>query len=99
MFRERLVFLIILAAAAPAPSVAADAPLPLAPPGHGHARHGGHVPDGASLGIAYGLVPGLGQLGAAAYGYYGAVNCWSRAPAYDNSGEYIGELPVNICLN
>ena len=53
-------------------------------------RHGG---------VAWGLVPGVGQLGAAGFGYYGARHCWIYQPVYDPYGNYFGEQPVDLCVN
>jgi hypothetical protein len=55
-----------------------------------------HVGEGG--GVAWGLAPGAGQLGAAGLGYYAVGNCWSYELVYDRFGNYLGEQPANICL-
>jgi hypothetical protein len=55
--------------------------------------------EGAGVGVAWGLAPGAGQLGAAGLGYYGVTNCWSYQLVYDRFGNYLGEQPANICLD
>jgi hypothetical protein len=52
---------------------------------------------GRDVGVAWGLAPGAGQLGAAGLGYY-AGNCWSFQIVYDRFGNYVGEQPTNICV-
>jgi hypothetical protein len=55
--------------------------------------------EGAGVGVAWGLAPGAGQLGAAGLGYCGVTNCWSYQLVYDRFGNYLGEQPANICLD
>ena len=64
----------------------------------GRSAGGAHVLGGAGVGVAYGLTPGVGQLGASGFGYYGVNGCWSYQPVYDRFGNYFGQQPVNICL-
>jgi hypothetical protein len=92
-----LLFLVALSMVAPASSFAADLPMRSAPAWR---HHYGHIGGGDErLGVAYGLVPGLGQLGAAAFGYYGVAHCWTHQPAYDADGDYFGVRPVDVCVN
>jgi hypothetical protein len=96
MSSKGLLLISALALAAPA-SFAAD--LPLRSPSAARHHHG-HVGWGDErVGVAYGLVPGLGQLGAAGYGYYGLARCWINGPAYDADGYYFGRQLVDICVN
>jgi hypothetical protein len=57
-----------------------------------------NVGIGHDVGVAWGLAPGAGQLGAAGLGYY-AGNCWSYQIVYDRFGNYVGEQPANICVD
>jgi hypothetical protein len=93
-----LLFVAALLVAAPASSLAADLPVRSAFARHAHARHLGYIGNARYIGVAYGLVPGLGQLGAAAPGYYGAIHCRTYEPAYDIDGNYFGRRPVDLCL-
>lgn len=65
---------------------------------HWSGAHVSHVPSVAGGGLAWGLAPGMGQLGAAGFGYYHVDNCWSYQMVYDRYGNYVGEQPANICL-
>jgi hypothetical protein len=65
----------------------------------GRSASGAHVWSGAGAGVAFGLTPGVGQLGASGFGYYGVNGCWSYQPVYDRFGNYFGQQPVNICLD
>jgi hypothetical protein len=85
-----------IAGAAP-PAVGGPPPLPGAPPPESERFRPGAVWGHA--GVAWGLVPGLGQLGAAGYGYYGVRHCWAYQPVFDRNGDYGGEQPVNVCVN
>jgi hypothetical protein len=85
-----------LVLAAPA-SFAADLSMRSPSAWRHHNRHPGWGDE--RVGVAYGLVPGLGQLGAAGYGYYGPARCWTYEPAYDADGNYFGRQPVDICVN
>lgn len=58
----------------------------------------GHSLSGGGAGVAFGLTPGVGQLGAAGFGYYAVNGCWSYRPTYDRFGNYVGVRPVNICI-
>ena len=84
---KRLACFVALYLAACAPVFAADPSARPAP----FVRHGGG-------GLAWGLAPGVGQLGAAGLGYYHTDNCRSHQPAYDEFGDYVGERPANICI-
>jgi len=97
MLRKKLVCLSALYIAACAPSFAADLPLRSAPSVWG-ANSGGQRLSGGGGGLTWGLAPGVGQLGAAGFGYYHAENCWSYQLVYDRFGDYLGEQPANICL-
>ena len=92
-----LLFILALSAATPASCFAADLSMRPPPPWRHYYRHAGGG-DGR-LGVAFGLVPGLGQLGAAAFGYYGVAHCWTHQPAYDADGDYFGVQPVDVCVN
>jgi hypothetical protein len=46
-----------------------------------------------------GLAPSAGQLGAAGFGYYALVDCWSYQLVDDRFGNYPGQQPANICLD
>jgi hypothetical protein len=92
-----LLFLLALSSAAPTSSFATDLSMRWAPEWRHHYRHAGGGEE--RLGVAYGLVPGLGQLGAAALGYYGVAHCWTHQPAYDADGDYFGVRPVDVCVN
>ncbi|WP_158815635.1 hypothetical protein [Methylocapsa sp. S129] len=64
---------------------------------------GGDHRDAAVLramggGLAWGLAPGAGQLGAAGLGYYHAESCLSYESVYDRWGNYVREQPTNICI-
>jgi hypothetical protein len=48
--------------------------------------------------VAWGLAPGLGQLGAYGTGYFAVHGCWTYQPAYDRNGDYLGQHLVNICV-
>jgi hypothetical protein len=97
MLRKGLVCFSALTIAACAPCFAADLPLRSAPAVWG-AGSGGQRLSGGSSGLAWGLAPGVGQLGAAGFGYYRAESCWSYQLVYDRFGNYLGEQPANICL-
>lgn len=105
MLHRGLVFLAAFSVAASASCFAADLPTQSPCARHDHVwRRVQHARPhtyawGGHLSVAYGLVPGLGQLGAAAEGYYGARHCWTYEPAYDVEGDYLGPRPVNQCLN
>jgi hypothetical protein len=96
MLGKGLLFVAALALAAPA-SFAADLPMQSSSAWRHYHRHVGWGDE--RVGVAYGLVPGLGQLGAAGYGYYGPARCWIYGPAYDADGYYFGRQPVDICVN
>jgi hypothetical protein len=100
MPREKLTCLSAFYIAACAPCFAADLPMRSAPPALGTpgwgAGSGGQHPGGG--GLAWGLAPGVGQLGAAGFGYYRAESCWSYELVYDRFGNYVGEQPANVCL-
>jgi hypothetical protein len=103
------------AACALAADLSLPAPPPdYSPPRHvGRAlmkRHfigGGYVVEGSRAigvpyggpGLAWGLTPDIGQLGAAGFGYYGVDGCWINRPAYDAYGHYFGVRAVNMCVN
>jgi hypothetical protein len=57
-----------------------------------------HRPSARVDGVAWGMKPGIGQLGAAGLGYYHTDNCWRFEPTYDGFDNYLGERRVNICL-
>lgn len=95
---KRLLFLSALGVAACASALAADLPIRSTPPSHRPPLRRGYSSRPVYVGVAFGLVPGLGQLGAAAPGYYGAANCWRPEPAYDVDGNYYGRRLVNLCL-
>jgi hypothetical protein len=86
---KRLSCLAALGVAACAPALAADAPLRSGPGIHRPGRAGG---------LAWGLAPGVGQLGAAGFGYYHTDDCWAYQPTFDGFDNYLGERRVNICL-
>jgi hypothetical protein len=65
---------------------------------HSYGWSESHSLSGGGVGVAFGLTPGVGQLGAAGFGYYAVNGCWSNRPAYDRFGNYIGVRPVNICI-
>ena len=48
-------------------------------------------------GVTWGLVPGLGQLGSAAFGYRPGDNCWGFRPIFDRYGNYYGQQLLNRC--
>ncbi len=107
--------LVFLALCATAPAFGADLPAGLPPPGVGGGAppppppFGGPPPaelrgfrPGAVWGpggVAWGLVPGVGQLGAAGFGYYAVRGCWTYQPVYDQYGNFFGEQPVDVCVN
>jgi hypothetical protein len=49
--------------------------------------------------VAWGMAPGLGQLGAYGTGYFAVHGCWTYQPAYDRNGDYLGQPLVNICVD
>jgi hypothetical protein len=49
-------------------------------------------------GVAWGLAPGVGQLGAAGFGYLAVANCWSYQPVFDRFGNYLGDEQLYICV-
>jgi hypothetical protein len=65
---------------------------------HNYSASGGQGWSGVGGGVAFGLAPGVGQLGAAGTGYYAINGCWAYEPAYDRFGNYFGVQPVNICI-
>jgi hypothetical protein len=109
--RGKGLVLLALGALIGAPAIAAD--LPLGPPpaagrGAPSPHEGGPPPalqgfrPGAVWGhggVAWGLVPGLGQLGAAGYGYYAVRHCWAYQPVYGPYGDFAGQAPVNVCVD
>jgi hypothetical protein len=96
---KRLLLLSALGIAVCWSAVAADLPMRPSALAHRHpVLRGGYGWRPIYVGVEFGLVPGLGQLGAAAPGYYGAANCWRPEPAYDVDGNYYGQRPVNLCL-
>ena len=58
-----------------------------------------HRHDDGGFGVAWGLVPGLGQLGAAGFGYFAVDHCWTYQPVYDINGYYFGQRRVNVCVD
>jgi hypothetical protein len=108
MLRTWWYCLLGVSVAASAGALAADLPSRSAPPdwppsvdggpgGHpGHRWRGPRV--GAGGGVAWGLTPGVGQLGAAGFGYYAVDNCWGYEPVFDRFGNYFGRQPVYICV-
>lgn len=82
MLLKHLLCLSALYVAACAPAFAVDPPKRAAPEG----------------GVAWGLKPGLGQLGAAGFGYYRTENCWTREPTFDAFDNYLGNRRTNICV-
>jgi hypothetical protein len=88
---QRLICLCALWIAACAPCLAADLPAP-------HAKGPVAAVRPPSGGLAWGLTPGVGQLGATGLGYYHTEDCWSRQPQYDAFDNYLGEQPTNICV-
>jgi hypothetical protein len=97
MFRKRLVCLSALYIAVCALSLGADLPMRLAPPAWDPGSVGRSLSSGGG-GLAWGLAPGVGHLGAAGFCYYHAENCWSYRLVYDRFGNYLGEQPANICI-
>jgi hypothetical protein len=87
---SRLLCLSALCLAAAAPALAADPSLRPAPAPQHIAAAGG--------GVAWGLKPGFGQLGAAGFGYYHTDNCWRAEPAFDGYDNFLGDRRVNICM-
>ncbi len=81
-------------------SRSADAGGPLARqggPGEHHARDRRGLRRGGG-GVAWGLAPGIGQLGASGFGYYAVANCWRDEPVFDRFGAYLHDEPMNICV-
>jgi hypothetical protein len=87
---SRLLRLFAFCLAASAPAHAADPSLRLAPAPQHLAAAGG--------GVAWGLKPGFGQLGAAGFGYYRTDNCWRSEPTFDGYDNFLGDRRVNICM-
>ena len=87
MFLNRLLCLSALYLAACAPAFAVDPP-----------RHPAPAPQPPAGGVAWGLKPGLGQLGAAGYGYYRTDDCWTKEPTFDAFDNYVGIRRKNICV-
>jgi hypothetical protein len=83
---NRLLFASALYLAACAPAFAVNHPRRLTPA------------DQPAGGVAWGLKPGLGQLGAAGFGYYRTENCWTREPTFDAFDNYLGNRRTNICV-
>jgi hypothetical protein len=99
--------LLALSVAASGGASAADVPLPSAPPGGplsldggpgGHSGHAWRGPRFGGGGVAWGLAPGIGQLGAAGFGYYAVANCWRDEPVFDRFGAYLHNEPIYICV-
>jgi opacity protein-like surface antigen len=90
MLLKQLLCLSALSLAASAPALAADPSMRPAP-GAQHMASGGG-------GVAWGLKPGFGQLGAAGFGYYRTDNCWRYESMYDGFDDYLGNRRVNICV-
>ena len=86
MLLKRLLCLSALCLAAYAPALAVEPKHPVPAP---------QQPVG---GVAWGLKPGLGQLGAAGYGYYRTDNCWTTEPTFDAFDNYVGIRRKNICV-
>jgi hypothetical protein len=60
-----------------------------------HGRRGPRLGGG---GVAWGLAPGIGQLGASGFGYYVVANCWRDEPVFDRFGVYLHDEPIYICV-
>jgi hypothetical protein len=86
---NRLLCLCAFCFAASAPALAADASLRPAPQ---------RVAAVGGGGVAWGLKPGAGQLGAAGFGYYRTDNCWRSEPTFDGFDNFLGDRRVNICM-
>jgi len=86
----RLLRLTAFCLAAAPPALAADPTLRLAP---------APAPQRVAVGgVAWGLKPGFGQLGAAGFGYYHTDNCWRSEPTFDAFDNFVGDRRVNICM-
>ncbi len=99
--------LLALSVAASASAFAADLSSRSAPAGGPLSRDGGpgahsgrdwRGPRLGGGGVAWGLAPGIGQLGAAGFGYYAVANCWRDEPVFDRFGAYLHNEPIYICV-
>jgi hypothetical protein len=101
------VCLLALSVAVTAGAFAADLASRSAPPGGpisldgGPGGHSAHVWRGSRFGgggVTWGLAPGIGQLGAAGFGYFAVANCWREEPVFDRFGAYLHTEPIYICV-
>ena len=106
MFSIARYCLLALSVAASGSVFAADLSSRSAPAGGQLARDGGagahsgidwRGPRFRGGGIAWGVAPGIGQLGAAGLGYYAVANCWRDEPVFDRFGAYLHNEPIYIC--
>jgi len=107
MLSKGRICLLALSVAASGGAFAADIPLRSASSGGPRSLDGGpgayfahnwRGPRVGGGGVAWGLAPGIGQLGAAGFGYYAVANCWRDEPVFDRFGVYLHDEPIYICV-
>jgi len=87
-----------LAADLPLQPAPRDLPLAMDGGAGGHPGPRLRAPRMGGGGVAWGLAPGVGQLGAAGFGYLAVANCWSYQPVFDRFGNYLGDEQLYICV-